>query len=147
MATLLREALGHLCNTRCDKLDCVLNQEMDKISQSNGCSLGEPVTLLILQWSLPREIRNVKNMTQVFIVKDENNGNPFEFHVFWEEILVTEIDLVPVTQGKFLLGRLLAALGFILFVCFLFLFTSPSLNPSLWGLTRGYSWKRGYGTN
>lgn len=45
------------------------------ISESSRYSLGEPVILLIPQRSLPRERRNVKMMTQIFMVRDEDDGN------------------------------------------------------------------------
>lgn len=48
---------------------------MDVISESSRYSLGEPVILLIPQRSLPRERRNVKMMTQIFMVRDEDDGN------------------------------------------------------------------------
>jgi len=48
---------------------------MDIISESSGYSLGEPVILLIPQRSFPRERRNVKKMTQLFMERDKNMGN------------------------------------------------------------------------
>ncbi|KQK80726.1 hypothetical protein AAES_92848 [Amazona aestiva] len=66
---------------RCDKLDCDLNQEMDIISESSGYSHGEPVTFVIPQRSLPEQRRNVKVMTQLFLVidGDNRNKNPLNF--------------------------------------------------------------------
>lgn len=50
-------------------------------------------------------------------------------------------------KALFWVGFLLLWALYFVFVCFFFLVTLPSLNPSLWGLTRGSSCRRTYGTN
>lgn len=87
---LLREALGHLCNRGCDKLGCVLNQDMDMISESSGYSLGDPVSLLVPRRPLPRERRKGKMMTQLFLVRDENNRNknPLNFRYSEKKLMI-----------------------------------------------------------
>lgn len=100
--------------------------------------------------SLPEERRNVKMMTQLFLVIEEDNrtrkhwisgtlrrnsgsrnrprGNSPRKALCW-------------------VGFLLLWAFWLLFVWFLFLVILPSLNASLWGPTRGSSCRRSYGTN